>query len=674
MAAKFTYDALLNDNVQFLQGTQADLNKFLPTSSDANKGKAVEGAFYLTTDTHRLYVGRKVTAVPNPNPHSVAVDDVYPEEVSTGIATVASTGELSSVQTGGAAHDGDFYYIQDTNVLAVYKENSDGTGQWVQINSPTGISSFSMAVASNTPTATTFGSSSDYVRIQSSLQPAGVADPTTAQVWLKAGDNVTLKPSANNQVIEISSENSQSNLGIEAETTATTNKSAVVLSDGVNLDTKVNFIGENDTTTEASYSYTLTSDAALVTGKTYYTRSGTSPNYTYTAVSSPEAGSLSSYYERAENITIAGPYINGAKATARGTVGATSGNSGFELAVEVQNGNTASTRDAKLAGTGSVVDPKIRIGSGTTTDVAFYGGTAVLDVYTKSQTDTQISNSITNALKDVDALHYKGTVASATAVANLDNGTVEAGDVYKASADFTLNNTTVKAGDLIIAQGTETNGVIPQGNVTWEIVPSGDEPLLAGYVNANANGPQFGLEDQNIAEDYASASNKLAKRPLGVSFDNANSTLVHASTTSTSADNIVITLAHQTPSSGSITTVTSDTVTAASGTDSLAVKDQVATFTAIKSITRDAYGHVTGVAGQSITLKHNYIDQITASHSATNNVGTILIGASDALGITDTALNSASTKGNIKIGSSTLAIAAAADNTQLNVDLKWGSF
>lgn len=43
--------------------------------------------------------------------------------------------------------------------------------------------------------------------------------------------------------------------------------------------------------------YTLTSDASIVTGKTYYTRSGTSPNYTYTPVETPSAGSLSSYYE-----------------------------------------------------------------------------------------------------------------------------------------------------------------------------------------------------------------------------------------------------------------------------------------------------------------------------------------------------------------------------------------
>ena len=43
--------------------------------------------------------------------------------------------------------------------------------------------------------------------------------------------------------------------------------------------------------------YTLTSDSSIVSGKTYYTRSGSSPNYVYTAVTSPSAGSLSTYYE-----------------------------------------------------------------------------------------------------------------------------------------------------------------------------------------------------------------------------------------------------------------------------------------------------------------------------------------------------------------------------------------
>ena len=45
------------------------------------------------------------------------------------------------------------------------------------------------------------------------------------------------------------------------------------------------------------YTYTLTSDETVDTSKTYYTRSGTSPNYVYTPVASPSAASLSTYYE-----------------------------------------------------------------------------------------------------------------------------------------------------------------------------------------------------------------------------------------------------------------------------------------------------------------------------------------------------------------------------------------
>lgn len=43
--------------------------------------------------------------------------------------------------------------------------------------------------------------------------------------------------------------------------------------------------------------YALTSDAAIVTGKTYYTRSGTSPDYVYTPVASPVVANIGTYYE-----------------------------------------------------------------------------------------------------------------------------------------------------------------------------------------------------------------------------------------------------------------------------------------------------------------------------------------------------------------------------------------
>ena len=680
--SRFSYESLLGDNVQFKQGTQAALNAYLPTSNDATKkGKAVEGAFYLTTDTHRLYIGRKVTSLPNPNPYNVAIDDVYPEEISTGIATVADTGTLAQIQADGSAHDGDFYYIKDGNVLAVYEENASSTGgSWQQINSPTGIASFTPTLSGVAPTDTpTFNSSSTYVRVRESIQPSG-AGTVDSDFWLKAGDNITLKPSSNNKTVEISSVNSQSSLTL-ADSNATTNKAIATLSDSVNFDSNLAFVGAQDTTATAANTYKASTDTSIIAHKAYYTRSGSAEPYTYTLVESPTAGtnpSTSNYYEKESTITITGPGVNGTVITKQGTAGATTGNTGFKIAVQVKDGATITTDDRSITTSGidnSYLDPIIRVGNSTTSDVKFHGGRADLPVYTKTETDTAISTAITNGLRGIDALHYAGTVASPTALGNLSN--LQNGDVYKASADFSYTAGTdtvkVKTGDLLIAQGTETNGVITSG-LSWELVPSGDEPLLKGVFNTTQ--VSFGLEDQNITASYNANSTdtdaRLAKRPLQVQFDNSNSTLISASMTGDAADKLKIALSHTVPASGNVTTITSATVTG-TGTDTLSTKDQTATFVALSSITRDAYGHVTDVAGQTITLKHNYLTATTATHSAgstsTGTYGQALIGATDAFGF---ATNM--TKGAVKITSDTLKITAPNTNDSMNIDLVWQDF
>ena len=48
---------------------------------------------------------------------------------------------------------------------------------------------------------------------------------------------------------------------------------------------------------KAAGDYELTEDTEVDSSKTYYTRSGTDPNYTYTAVASPTKSNLGSYYE-----------------------------------------------------------------------------------------------------------------------------------------------------------------------------------------------------------------------------------------------------------------------------------------------------------------------------------------------------------------------------------------
>lgn len=55
-------------------------------------------------------------------------------------------------------------------------------------------------------------------------------------------------------------------------------------------------LGSADTTNNTTY--TKSTDTTVVSGKTYYTRTGTSPNYTYTVVSTPTGNpSSSNYYE-----------------------------------------------------------------------------------------------------------------------------------------------------------------------------------------------------------------------------------------------------------------------------------------------------------------------------------------------------------------------------------------
>lgn len=118
--------AVINDNsnVRFLLGTQADLEGYI-----TGKKSATNGTFYLTKDTHRLYIGdSEHKAVP----------------VNEGVITVASVENLPvyNSTTGAGPHPGEFYYATAENVLCVYASIQDTasgatkTG-WVQINSNT---------------------------------------------------------------------------------------------------------------------------------------------------------------------------------------------------------------------------------------------------------------------------------------------------------------------------------------------------------------------------------------------------------------------------------------------------------------------------------------------------------------------------------------------------------
>lgn len=117
----------------------------------------------------------------------------------------------------------------------------------------------------------------------------------------------------------------------------------------------------------------------------------------------------------------------------------------------------------------------------TENSAKFIKGLAELDVYTKSQVD----NKIAKALQNFDALHYKNTVSSQAELDALTN--VALGDVYIVSGSFSGYDNK----DLLIATGEENaNGILEE--VTWTHVPSGDDEFTAylykkGYVVSQNN-------------------------------------------------------------------------------------------------------------------------------------------------------------------------------------------
>ena len=83
---------------------------------------ALDGVFYLTSDTHRLFIGDKDGNLSPVNQGVISVDNV---------ASLPTTGE-----------QGQFYYAEAENILCVRSGS-----QWAQINPNTYLNEFTNSVA-----------------------------------------------------------------------------------------------------------------------------------------------------------------------------------------------------------------------------------------------------------------------------------------------------------------------------------------------------------------------------------------------------------------------------------------------------------------------------------------------------------------------------------------------
>jgi hypothetical protein len=107
-------------------------------------------------------------------------------------------------------------------------------------------------------------------------------------------------------------------------------------------------------------------------------------------------------------------------------------------------------------------------------------------------------------VQTADAMIYRGTVANEAELTTKSNalGGARIGDTYKVTEEFTLTNgSSVNIGDLLIASGTEIDGIISADTLRWDHVPSG---YVANYnPKLSTAAPTTNVVDINLTSAHA---------------------------------------------------------------------------------------------------------------------------------------------------------------------------
>ncbi len=448
--------------VRFLAGTQASIATLI------SNGDAIEGAFYLTNDTHRLYVGRQVSGS----------TDVIPVPVNEGINFVTSVPDLPTPATSAEKVDtaGHFYYASSENVLCVYNGKN-----WVQINPDTNDDhavygtniNFTKVTSENASTLSIPYSStaiqyqvtiplSRYDLKNTSAQPsaAGTAVGTLA---INAADVAQI---ATQHSVGVSGTFDNSNQTITLQTNGAGSDggtTSVVLSAGNNI----SFAQAN-----ASDPITISTPSIYVgaSGNKIGLKQGNAGNWTnsYGSVEISATNELSAATDvNGETITISHETQSGLTASTYGgiTQSATTGNYSTKtvnipsLSVNSYGHITSATTNSYTLQeiTGITVD-------GTTINLYANGNTGapVASAAITAFGDYVTTSDFNTALQGLNAMTYRGTVSG-----SLPNSDVHRGDTYLVNGAITGSSEEYKIGDMLIATGDEVNGVIPAASISW---------------------------------------------------------------------------------------------------------------------------------------------------------------------------------------------------------------
>lgn len=577
-------------NVSFKRGLQADL----PNSN------IVDGAFYLTTDTNRLYVGgaNNKLELLNQSIKFYTYDQVFREN-----STVPKV-------------EGQFYYLSDKNILCTFaKTKTNPDGEWVQINPDHNdntlvyVSGLNVTKSNSTETkkltytielnqekkessdgnATPYGdaitasfeiNSEDLNKIASNVSvgleskaivgnenglvlktTGGGADADT-NIAIVGGDNVNVGRSKDGKTITISSTDNNTTYDLTSPIGSTNimlngSDAGQVPTIELSGDDKIIVKGENagqitfsHATSNVAGDYNATNNYSATDGNKISV-----PQFTVDATGHISNAGL-------KEITLPEDKDTTYEITNIGVVGSEgkTGKGKLSISLKADGGEVVPT-----VSTDDVLYNEIIIDG---TNYKKYNQESLGDFYSKSKVD----ELITKAAANMNAMTYKGVINGDkfSEIKGSQNG-----DTYKASADFTINQQLVKQGDLVIYNGADTTGS-PNAN-DWDIVPSGDEIDSQFSLSLQEVGdkktPTLTLRNTTINKD-AGVVEVAGDKGIATIFDNGKLIIAHANKS-----------------------ITAKTVGANTNLTPAAANTII-----VPSITYDAQGHITSAEDKAITL------------------------------------------------------------------------
>lgn len=479
-------------NVMFKRGTQSGFNN-LSTYQD--------GCFYLTTDSHRLYIGT------GNNKADLVSQSVitYPDWA----AIEALSNSSSSNYAPGLCSEGQFYYAKAENILCTYSN-----GKWIQINPDhnddhdTYVKSVS--VAKNTAD-TVNGEKLVYdvkiTQAQKDLKGNNEGAPTevSGKLTISAADlnqiathtNVGMQAEKSNSKVYLKNSGTGANAAAKVElagggsVSVSTDSSNKITISGVDttysLNTTTNTTGakadlqNQDGVTAGSFAVEVDDIALKVESNT------AGKNGSIKLAHAKSLSSVASYTphdatkDASGNVTLLMPTVSVNEyghVTAVGTkdvtlprdkdtkVSAVSADNGGKITVKIKDENT--TAETSVV-SGQVLYNKITV-NGAEKTVYNQGNLGAF--YSSDKVDALI----TAAKAEMNAMTYCGTIT------NSKFGQIKGpqkGDTYKAAESFTIGSgsstVNVDTGDLIIYNGADVATGTAGDTTKWEVIPSGDD-------------------------------------------------------------------------------------------------------------------------------------------------------------------------------------------------------